>query len=89
VAVVDDVTTVHMALAGILDAAKEIEKLDKREADAVQKLDALRAKFEGVVYQEKTPQAVKEMDADRLEKMAAELQVIRHAKEEMQKLLTG
>ena len=37
-AVVDDTTTVYLLLSGILDAAKEIEKLDKKQAEAKAKV---------------------------------------------------
>jgi hypothetical protein len=35
VAIVDDVTTLHLGLAGVLDVAKELEKLVKRKAEAL------------------------------------------------------
>lgn len=35
VAIIDELTTVYLSLSGVLDAAKELEKLGKREADAM------------------------------------------------------
>ena len=87
VAVIDDITTIHMGLAGILDAAKEVEKLEKREGDASLKVTQLKKKVETVSYQERTPEGVKASDAEKLEKMEAELEAIMHHKEEMKKLL--
>lgn len=87
VAIVDDATTVFMALADILDAAKEVEKLEKREGEALARAEALRRKIQMTSYQEKTPEPIKVADAERLEKMEAELESIRHAKHDMKKLL--
>lgn len=87
VAIVDDVTTVLLGLAGILDAAKEVEKLEKREGEAAGRVEVLRKKLETAAYQEKTPEPVKLADAERLEKLEAELDAIRHAKVDMKKLL--
>jgi hypothetical protein len=41
VAIVDDVTTVYLSLSGVLDAAKELDKLSKREVEAAGKVRAL------------------------------------------------
>lgn len=87
VTVIDDVTTVHLGLAGILDAEKEIQKLEKKEAECIERLEALRAKMETDIYKDKTPKEVQNADAERLDKMSGELEVIRHAKSEMEKLL--
>lgn len=87
VAVIDDVTTVHLGLAGILDAAKEIEKLTKKESESLTRFEALRTKMDSGIYRDKTPKDVQALDAERLEKMSGELEVIRHAKAEMNKLL--
>ncbi len=40
-AVVDDTTTVYLLLTGILDAAKEIEKLGKKQAEAEARVGGL------------------------------------------------
>jgi valyl-tRNA synthetase len=45
VAIIDETTTVYLALAGILDAAKEIEKLAKKEAEAVTRVRGLSIFF--------------------------------------------
>ena len=87
VAILDDVTAIHMGLAGILDASKEVEKLAKREIEAAVRVEQLRKKMEMNTYQEKTPDAVKVVDSERLEKMQAELEAIRHHKEDMKQLM--
>jgi len=87
VTVLDDVTAIHMGLAGILDAGKEVEKLEKKETDAAARVQQLRKKMKLTSYQEKTPEAVKVADAEKLEKMEAELESLRHHKEDMKNLI--
>ncbi|PRW56769.1 valine--tRNA ligase isoform A [Chlorella sorokiniana] len=87
VAIVDDVTTVYLSLSGVLDAAKELEKLGKREADAAGKVEQLQKKLAMPSYQEKTPEEIKAADLERLVKSEAELESIRHHIEDMKKLL--
>lgn len=87
VAVVDEKTTVHVALAGILDAAKEIEKLKKKESENVERIEALKKRTSTETYIQKTPDSVKQADAARLEKLEAELKSIVHHLEDMKQLL--
>ena len=63
-------------------------KLEKKEIEAALRVDQLKKKMQMNTYQEKTPEAVKAADTERLEKMEAELESLRHHKEEMKKLMT-
>jgi valyl-tRNA synthetase len=87
VAIIDETTTVLLGLAGVLDAAKEVEKLVKREAEALGRVEQLEKKMAMAVYKEKTPPAVQAADEERLEKMRGELEATRHHLEDMRKLM--
>ncbi|EFN58150.1 hypothetical protein CHLNCDRAFT_141931 [Chlorella variabilis] len=87
VAIIDEVTTVYLSLSGVLDAAKELEKLSKREGEAVGKLDQLQRKMALPGYQDKTPEDIKALELERVVKMEAELEAIRHHIADMRTLL--
>lgn len=87
VLIVDELTTVHLALAGMLDAAKELEKLAKREGEAEGALAQLRRKTALASYKERTPEEIKAADAERLAKLEGELESIRHHAEDMRRLV--
>lgn len=87
VAIIDELTTVYLSLSGVLDAAKELEKLGKREADAMTRLQQLQRKMLLPSYHDKTPQEIKDADVERLVKMEAELEAIRHHVADMRALL--
>jgi len=89
VAIVDDSTTVNMLLKGILDPALELAKLEKKFNEANSRADALRTKAAVPSYQEKTPEAVKAEDAEKLAKAEAEAAAAQQAMADMQKLLDG
>uniref|UniRef100_A0A7R9VF87 valine--tRNA ligase n=1 Tax=Chlamydomonas euryale TaxID=1486919 RepID=A0A7R9VF87_9CHLO len=72
VAIVDDVTAIKMQLAGILDPALEIQKLEKKAGEIQGRIDAMKTKFALPTY-DKTPDKVKADDAERLAKAEAEL----------------
>eukprot|EP00889_Picochlorum_renovo_P001758 jgi/Picre1/28788/NNA_004185.t1 len=79
VAVVDDKTTLHLVLAGVLDAAKEIEKLEKKKENNIEKIEALKKRISSETYVDKTPETVKQADQEKLEKLGNELDsIIRH-----------
>lgn len=79
VAVVDDKTTLHLVLAGVLDAAKEIEKLEKKKENNIEKIEALKKRISSETYVDKTPENVKQADQEKLEKLENELDsIIRH-----------
>lgn len=89
VAIVDEHTTVFLSLSGVLDAGKELEKLGKREGEAGGKLEALRKKMEMPSYQERTPEDIKAADVERLVKLEAEIESIKHHMGDMQQLLAA
>jgi len=75
-AVVDDRLSVAIALAGVLDPAKELAKLQARAAAAGGVADKLRAARAARGYATKTPAEVQEADAEKLAKAEAEAAVI-------------
>lgn len=83
----DDLTTVHLSLAGMLDASKELEKLAKREAEAEGALAQLRRKMALESYKERTPEEIKAADLERLGKLEGELESIKHHAEDMRRLV--
>jgi valyl-tRNA synthetase len=72
VAIVDDATTVKMQLAGILDPALEIQKLEKKAAEMAARIEGMRSKMDLPAY-DKTPDSIKAEDAEKLAKTVAEL----------------
>ncbi|KAG2438857.1 hypothetical protein HXX76_005397 [Chlamydomonas incerta] len=88
VAIVDEATTLHMLLKGILDPALEIAKLDKKSAELVGRLEALKKKMAAPTY-DKTPEDVRAADAERLAKAEAELAQAEAATTAMKALLAA
>ena len=86
VAIVNDTTTLYLGLAGVLDAAKELDKLAKKRADVEGRLAALRRRMELESYA-KTPEDVKQTDLERTVKLEAELEAVAQAAADMQQLL--
>jgi valyl-tRNA synthetase len=78
VAVVDEKTTIHLSLIGVLDPVKEIEKLEKKKSENENRLEALRKKTSSEVYVQKTPDNIKQADAEKLQKLETELESIIH-----------
>jgi valyl-tRNA synthetase len=76
-------------LQGILDPKLELGKLEKKLAEARARAEQLSAKIALPVYQEKTPEAIKADDADKLAKLHAEAAAAEQAIADMQKLLTA
>ena len=64
--VVDATTTVYLQLAGLLDPAKELEKLAKRKQELVSKWGSLRDKIATKAY-ENTPEDIRERDQAKLD----------------------
>lgn len=54
-----------LPLSGVLDAAKELEKLGKRQAEAAARLEQLQKKVAQATYQERTPEDIKQTGAPR------------------------
>ncbi|GIL56694.1 hypothetical protein Vafri_11999 [Volvox africanus] len=88
VAIVDEATTVHMLLKGILDPALEITKLEKKSAEVSGRIDQIKKKMAMPTY-DKTPEDVKAADVDRLAKAEAELAAAAAAMDAMRALLAA
>lgn len=85
VGIVDDSTTVYLVMAGILDPVLEVQKLEKKVAEAEGRIEQLKSKIALPAYA-KTPQAVREEDEDRLKKAQAEKSAALNAIAEFQSL---
>ena len=89
VAVVDDRLSVAIALAGVLDPAKELAKLATRAAAVAATAAKLKAAQCTASYAAKTPADVQEADADKLAKAEAEAAVIAGHIADMERLSLG
>ncbi|WIA29336.1 hypothetical protein OEZ86_011841 [Tetradesmus obliquus] len=87
VAIVDDVVTVHMVLKGILDPALELAKLEKKQAEAQGRCEAIRKRMGLPAYADKTPAAVQAEDAEKLARAEAEAAAAAQHSEEMRKMI--
>lgn len=73
---------------GVLDPTLELAKLEKKLSEASSRADAIRRKQSLPSYVDKTPQSVKDDDAERLSKAEAEMAAAREHMEEMKKMIT-
>ncbi|GFR43813.1 hypothetical protein Agub_g4939 [Astrephomene gubernaculifera] len=88
VGIVDEATTVHMGLKGILDPALEIAKLEKKSTEVAGRIEQLKKKMSLPAY-DKTPEDVKAADAEKLAKAEAEQAAAAAATEAMKTLLAA
>jgi len=86
VAIVDDAVSVAVLLRGVLDPAAEVGKLRKKRDEAASRADALRAKTAPASYVERTPEAIRREDADKLARYEAERGAAEAAVEQMRQL---
>ncbi|MEW5312672.1 MAG: hypothetical protein WDW38_004288 [Sanguina aurantia] len=82
VSILDAVTTLHMALVGILDPALEVQKLEKKAKEVEGRMEALKARMAVPSYG-KTPEAVRDEEAAKMVKFETELAVANAAIAEM------
>lgn len=78
IVIVDDLTTVWMDLAGIVDYANEIKKLEKNLSKSLPFVRTLETKMNAAGYEEKVSEDVKKENAEKLashQKKVAELEV--------------
>ncbi|KDD72160.1 hypothetical protein H632_c3771p1, partial [Helicosporidium sp. ATCC 50920] len=84
VVIVDAETTLFMKLEGLVDLAKEAEKLRKKEAEALARIAALETKMAMLSYDQGTPESVKEADGKKLKDAKAELETAQRHLAEVQ-----
>jgi valyl-tRNA synthetase len=72
---------------GILDPALELAKLQKKAGEVGGRIEALTKKMALPSYAEKTPQAVRDEEADKLAKAQAELAAAQQHMEEMRRMV--
>ena len=78
VAIVDDAVSAHVVLTGLVDPAKEIQRLEKKRLDTETRKAAVSKKMAMPDYG-KTPDKIKEDDRERLTKFETELASIAEA----------
>lgn len=86
VMVFDADTSLHLQLTEILDPIKEIEKLKQKLNDAERAKDKLEEKISKPSYQEGTPENIRKMDQEQLEKRMAEITNLKTSLESMETL---
>jgi len=72
---------------GILDPTLELAKLEKKRVEVTGRIEQLHKKMALPSYADKTPQAVREDDADRLARAEAELTAAQQHMEDMRKMI--
>ena len=87
VVVLDDTTTIHLSLIGVLDVPKEIIKLEKNMENGKQRLSQLETKMSTDAYVQKTPADIQAFDADRVTKLRAEVESLEHHIADFRQLL--
>jgi valyl-tRNA synthetase len=87
VVVLDDTTTIHLSLLGVLDVSKEIAKLEKNLESSIQRLSQLETKTSSDIYIQKTPADIQTADADRVAKLRAEIESLKHHIADFEQLL--
>ena len=87
VSIVNESVTVYVLLKGIVDAATEIAKLDKKLDLLTKSTDALVKKTEEDGYETKVPEKVRNENADKLAKQAEEIDSIKAARADFEALL--
>lgn len=80
--VVDAGTTVYLHLSGLLDPAKEIEKLGKRKEDVENKLKAQKDKMVTKAY-ERTPEDIRAKDTAKVVEWENEVATVDNAIQKM------
>ncbi|CAI5534142.1 unnamed protein product [Closterium sp. Naga37s-1] len=87
VAIVDENLSVHVLLRGMVDAKAEAQKLGKRKGETSKLQEALAKKMGVPGYEEKVPANVREENASKAAKLAAELASIDEAIKNFEKLI--
>ena len=87
VSIVSETLTVYILLKGVVDAATEIEKLDKKLEQIEKQYETLKSKIEDAGYEAKVPEKVRILDAEKLGKQAEEIDSIKKARTDFASLL--
>lgn len=74
-------------MQGILDPALELAKLEKKAAEARGRADAVRKRMALPGYMERTPQAVRDEDAEKLARAETEVTAAEQHMQDMQRLM--
>lgn len=76
---VSDKVSAHLMLRGIIDPAKEIEKLEKKESQLRTQLQKLEAAMKVAGYKEKVPFEVQQANSEKLVQTEVEMKRLRDA----------
>ncbi|XP_041081866.1 valine--tRNA ligase-like [Polyodon spathula] len=87
VAIASDKCTVHLLLKGLIDAEKEISKLNVKRGELQKQLEKLAERMGKADYRDKVPQKVQEGDAEKMKQSETELQKVEEAVENFKRML--
>jgi len=87
VATVNDKVAVFVVLKGLVDAEKEIAKLEKKKEEMAKTLGKLREAAAAAGYEEKVPEAVRKEKAEKMDQLEGEMRRIEEGIPLLQKML--
>ena len=87
VSIVNESVTVYILLKGVVDAATEIAKLDKKLAALRKTNETLQKKTQEDGYEDKVPEKVRNENTEKLAKQAEEIKSIETARADFEALL--
>jgi len=87
VSVIDETTTLYVALRGLVDPATEITKLEKKAQAGEKQIADLVKKTRAPGYEEKVPEKVRNENKEKLAKLEAEAKMTAKAIEDFRSLL--
>eukprot|EP00252_Welwitschia_mirabilis_P021350 TRINITY_DN546_c0_g1_i1.p1 TRINITY_DN546_c0_g1~~TRINITY_DN546_c0_g1_i1.p1 ORF type:complete len:310 (-),score=74.73 TRINITY_DN546_c0_g1_i1:448-1266(-) len=87
VGIVNEHVSAYLLLRGIVDAEKEIAKLQKKKEELIRQQAAVKKKMDTLGYSEKVPVNIQEDDKSKLSKLLSELSIVDEANANFEKLL--
>ena len=87
VSIVNESVTVYILLKGVVDAATEIAKLDKKLAALKKTNEALLKKTQEDGYEDKVPEKIRDENTEKLAKQAEEIKSVETARADFEALL--
>ena len=83
---VSETLSAYLDMAGVLDPVSELKKLDKKLAEINKNIETLSRKMALPTYESKTPEKIKDENAERLEKYQKEKTAVEKMQEDFRSL---
>ena len=84
--VINEHITAYLFVKGLIDFEKEIARLDKKKKAVQKNIDKLKKRTSSQAYQDKSPDHIKQKDADSMNSFCAELESFESAIQGLEKL---